>query len=171
LRVTTEQFYFTNEHLRLLSHVTTPLTRGWGFYNCCWSSPAQSFSGQSPAGLMTKFYCLRFKNPPTWRPRPPYLYPTGTGWPCYTPRHWVPFSSPLRLVGLCKTRVTYQECVFIVSLYSNGCPFIVESVTSGICLQSRCLAMIKRHNITLLFHTESLVFPSALKKLENYTIL
>jgi hypothetical protein len=27
-------------------------------YNCCWSSPAQSFSGLSPAGLMTTFYVL-----------------------------------------------------------------------------------------------------------------
>jgi hypothetical protein len=25
---------------------------------------------------------------------PPSLYPPGTGWPSYTPRHWVPFSSP-----------------------------------------------------------------------------
>jgi hypothetical protein len=23
-----------------------------------------------------------------------YLYPLGTGWPSYTPRHWVPFPSP-----------------------------------------------------------------------------
>jgi hypothetical protein len=63
-------------------------------YNYCWSSPAQSFSGTSPAGLMTTFYCLRFKTPPTRRARFPYLYPPGTGWPSYSPRHWVPFSSP-----------------------------------------------------------------------------
>jgi hypothetical protein len=61
---------------------------------CCWSSPAQSFSGPSPAGLMTSIYCLRFETPPTWRARSPYLYTPGTGWACYTPRHWVPFSSP-----------------------------------------------------------------------------
>jgi hypothetical protein len=29
-------------------------------YNCCRSSPAQSFSGPSPVGLSTIFYCLRF---------------------------------------------------------------------------------------------------------------
>jgi hypothetical protein len=63
-------------------------------YDCCWSSSAQSFSGFSPAGLMTIFYCLRFETLPTWRARSPYLYPPRTGWPCYTPRHWVPFSSP-----------------------------------------------------------------------------
>jgi hypothetical protein len=32
---------------------------------------------------------------PTWRSRSPYLYPPGTGWPRYTPGHWVPFPSPL----------------------------------------------------------------------------
>jgi hypothetical protein len=32
--------------------------------------------------------------PQTWRSRSPYLYPPGTGWPGFTPRHWVPFSSP-----------------------------------------------------------------------------
>jgi hypothetical protein len=33
-------------------------------------------------------------SPPTWRTRSPCLYPLGTGWPSYTPRHWVPVSSP-----------------------------------------------------------------------------
>jgi hypothetical protein len=63
-------------------------------YNCCWPSPAHSFSGSSIAGLMTRFYCLKFEAPPTWRARSPYLYPPGTGWPSYTPRHWVPFQPP-----------------------------------------------------------------------------
>jgi hypothetical protein len=30
-------------------------------YDCCWPSPAQSFSGPSPVGLVTIFYCLRFE--------------------------------------------------------------------------------------------------------------
>jgi hypothetical protein len=30
-------------------------------YNCCWSSPAQSFSGPSSVGLATIFYSLRFE--------------------------------------------------------------------------------------------------------------
>jgi hypothetical protein len=37
--------------------------------------------------------------PPTWTARSPCLYSPGTGWPNYTPKHWVPFSSP-RLAGL-----------------------------------------------------------------------
>jgi hypothetical protein len=63
-------------------------------YNCCWPSPPQSFLGPSPAGPITTFYCLRFETPQTWRTTSPYLYPPGTWWPSYTPRHWVPFSSP-----------------------------------------------------------------------------
>jgi hypothetical protein len=31
------------------------------FYSCCWPSPAQSFSGPSPVGLVAIFYCLRFE--------------------------------------------------------------------------------------------------------------
>jgi hypothetical protein len=30
-------------------------------YNFCWPLPAQSFSGPSPLGLETIFYCLRFE--------------------------------------------------------------------------------------------------------------
>jgi hypothetical protein len=51
-------------------------------------------AGPSVTGLVTIFYCFKFKTPPTWRARPPYSYHPGTGWPSYTPRHWVPFSSP-----------------------------------------------------------------------------
>jgi hypothetical protein len=29
------------------------------------------------------------QTPPTWRARSLYLYPPGTGWPSYTPGHWV----------------------------------------------------------------------------------
>jgi hypothetical protein len=67
---------------------------GSAVYHCCGSSPSQSFSGLSPAGLMTTFYSLRFESPPTWRAMSPYLYPPRTEWPGYTPRHWVLFSSP-----------------------------------------------------------------------------
>jgi hypothetical protein len=61
---------------------------------CCWSSPAQSFLGPSPAGLVTIFYHLTFETPPAWRTKSPYLYSSGTRWPSYTPRQWVSFSSP-----------------------------------------------------------------------------
>jgi hypothetical protein len=35
----------------------------------------------------------------------------------------------------------FHKCMFIGPLPSNGCPSIVESESSGICLLSRCLAM------------------------------
>jgi hypothetical protein len=64
------------------------------FYNCCWCSPAQSFSGPRPAGLMTTFYYLRFETPPTRGTGPCIYILRGQGGPVLPPRHWVPFSSP-----------------------------------------------------------------------------
>jgi hypothetical protein len=54
----------------------------------------QSFLGLGFAGLTILFYCLRFKNPPIWMASSPYLDLPGSGWPSYTPRHYVPFLSP-----------------------------------------------------------------------------
>jgi hypothetical protein len=34
--------------------------------------------------------CQPHAQPPTWRTRPPYLWPPGTEWSSYTHRHWVP---------------------------------------------------------------------------------
>jgi hypothetical protein len=90
LRLTTRNFFFQLNTCSHSPYVTSSLMRGW----VCWPSPAQSFSGPSPAGLTITFYCLRFKIPPTWRARSPYLYTPGTAWPSYNPTHWVPFSSP-----------------------------------------------------------------------------
>jgi hypothetical protein len=42
---------------------------------------------------MTIFYYLKFETV-TWKARSPYLCPPVTGWPSYTSKHWVPFSSP-----------------------------------------------------------------------------
>jgi hypothetical protein len=46
-------------------HVEHPLRREDEsvVYNSCWPSPAQSFTGPSPAGLMTIFYGIRFEIP------------------------------------------------------------------------------------------------------------
>jgi hypothetical protein len=59
------------------------------------ASPVQSLSGLSPTGLKVIFYYPIFESPPTWKARSPYLYPPGTLWPSYRPRHWVLFLSPL----------------------------------------------------------------------------
>jgi hypothetical protein len=67
-----------------------------------WSSPAMSFLGPSPAGLVTIFYSFRFETPSTWRARSSYniVYPPGTWWPSYTPGTGFPFRRKLRLEGL-----------------------------------------------------------------------
>jgi hypothetical protein len=96
-------------------------------YNCCWASPAQSFSDLGPTGLTTTFYCLRFETPPTWRARSLSFYPPGTGWPGYTPRHWVPFSSPPT------TRRATVE-VFDPASTRNWCIYLNQSSQS----QSQC---------------------------------
>jgi hypothetical protein len=81
---THNQYFFHLSSPGYSPYATSSLTRG----------PRQrSLSGQSPAGLMTTFYCLRFETSPTQSARYPYVYPPGTGWPDYTSRHWVPFSS------------------------------------------------------------------------------
>jgi hypothetical protein len=46
------------------------------------------------------YFTVSSETPPTWRARFPYLYLPGTWWPSYTPGHWVPFTSSLRLAGL-----------------------------------------------------------------------
>jgi hypothetical protein len=50
--------------------------------------------GSEARGTHDYIYSHRFETPPTWRARSPYLYLTGTGWPNYIPRHWVPLPSP-----------------------------------------------------------------------------
>jgi hypothetical protein len=59
-----DEIFVTLRQLRFVD-VGRPLCRKDRsvFYNCCWPSPAQSFLGPSPAGLMTIFYCLRFESP------------------------------------------------------------------------------------------------------------
>jgi hypothetical protein len=64
----------------------------------------------------------------------PYLYSPGTGWPGYTPRHWVPFSSPPTTPRATDpTENTFfccQERAFIGPLPSNGCNVTVFLRTS-----------------------------------------
>jgi hypothetical protein len=61
-------------------------------YNSCWPSPEQPFSYLSPSALVTTSAVSDSRLRQLWRPRP--RIPPGIGWPGYTPRHWVSFSSP-----------------------------------------------------------------------------
>jgi hypothetical protein len=69
LRFKTSNIFFPTEHFEIIVLMQHPLWREAGsvVYNCCWSSPAQSFSGPTSAGLVSTFYCLKFETPPTWR--------------------------------------------------------------------------------------------------------
>jgi hypothetical protein len=62
-----DQIFITARQLRFLS---LRRENGSAVYNCCWFSPAQSFLGPSPAGLVTIFYCLRFETPQPGGPGP-----------------------------------------------------------------------------------------------------
>jgi hypothetical protein len=117
-------------------------------------------AGPSPAGLMTIFNCLRFETPPTLMATSPYLHPPGTGCPGYTPRHWVPFSSPpttrRATVEVFDPASTLDNSQLLLAsgyitlvratqkshpLPRNGCPLLLRIRCRGICLLSRCLAM------------------------------
>jgi hypothetical protein len=80
-----DQILITVRHLLICCCVWRE--NGCVVYNCCWASPAQSFSEPNPAGL-------RSETSPTWRTRCLHSYAPGRGWSSYTSRHWVPFSSP-----------------------------------------------------------------------------
>jgi hypothetical protein len=70
-------------------------------YNCCWSSPAQSFSGPSSGGLMTIFYCIRLQTPSQpGGPGTRIYIPQEQGSPVTPPGTGFPFRRLLRLAGL-----------------------------------------------------------------------
>jgi hypothetical protein len=94
---------------------------GYVVYNCCWPSPAQSFSGPSPVGLATIFYCLRFETSLDWRP---LLIISRHG-----PRRKHPVFIVVAQLLLIKDLMPSNGNVFIEPLPSN-CRY----------LQSHCLA-------------------------------
>jgi hypothetical protein len=94
LRFKTSNFIFQLNTCGYSLYVTSSLMRGMGCrLQLILVLASALFSGPSPAGLMTKFHCLRFETPPTWRARSLYLYPPRTDWLGYTPKHWASFSS------------------------------------------------------------------------------
>jgi hypothetical protein len=70
------RYYFLSEHCCLKVAV---------FF--LWGALSDERTDLSRTEPVTILYCLRWDSPNL-------LYPPGTGWPSYTPRHWVPFTSP-----------------------------------------------------------------------------
>jgi hypothetical protein len=80
----------------------------------CHDSPlwAIAFLGFPYNRSFTGWSCQPHAQPPTLRTRPPYLWPPETGWPSYTPRHWVPI-----LVAFYDTHELRWECYY--RIFSN----------------------------------------------------
>jgi hypothetical protein len=76
-------------------YVTSSLTRGW----VCRLQLLLVFLSavilrSKSFGTHDDILVSQIQDSPTLRAKPLYLYTPGTGWPSYTPRHWVLFSSP-----------------------------------------------------------------------------
>jgi hypothetical protein len=64
-------------------------------FQVCWCrAPHLTRGPVCRFGIHDHILLSQFRDSPTWRARSPYLYLPGTGWPSYTPRHWIPFPSP-----------------------------------------------------------------------------
>jgi hypothetical protein len=71
-------------------HIISTLTRGWICRLQLLLVLASAVTlGSESGGTHDHILLSQFETPPTWRARPPYIYPPGTGLPSYTPRHWV----------------------------------------------------------------------------------
>jgi hypothetical protein len=90
-----DRFFFLLEiffrQLRVCYFVAPSLTRG----RVCKLLLLLVLASAVPRDSRSYFIVAILETPPTWRARSPYLYPPGTGYPSYTPGHWVPFMSPL----------------------------------------------------------------------------
>jgi hypothetical protein len=87
---------------------------GSAVYNCCWSSPAQSFSGLSPAALMTIFYCLGFETPKL-EGQVPVFTSLETGWHTTKPNRLMLFRE-ITVVS-CENRMKQTLCAQKVEPY------------------------------------------------------
>jgi hypothetical protein len=54
--------------------------------------------------IYNTFYCFRFETTSL------YLYPPGTGWPGYTPRHWVDSQTLISIIVWICTVILYNLC-------------------------------------------------------------
>jgi hypothetical protein len=123
VRSRSRSYFTTDSQYVLVSSTLVELaTRYYFLSNVSMGRPLWREDGSAICNVLTQWSeSLRTRNhtllssevPKTWSARFPYLYPPGTGWPSYTPRHWVPFTSPLT------TRRASVE-VFLPSPYLEG---------------------------------------------------
>jgi hypothetical protein len=136
--------------------VVRSLCREDGYYNCCWPSPAQSFSGPSPVRLVTIFYCLGFETSVFVASYDSQNYGGGIRprlhnsqishvSPCYnleaTDHHLKRFPSYILCLSVATKRM------FGEPLASNGLPRLF--IATKTCLASRWIAMDFRSGSTI----------------------
>jgi hypothetical protein len=116
LRFTTSNFIFQLNTCSYSPYVTSSLMSGWICpLNCCWSSPAQLFSGQIPSGLMTHLTVSDSRLPEPGGPGPPQ----ALGWLVIS--HCRAYNISARITT--KTRFPRMPGVFTSPLLRYGRPF------------------------------------------------
>jgi hypothetical protein len=115
-----DQIFITVRQLRVCWYGALSLTRGRVLYLQLLLGLASAvILGSESRWTRDRNYCLRYETPPTWRAMSLYLQPPGTGWSGYTPRHWVPFSSPpMARRATADVLTTHQLALFIT--YRHG---------------------------------------------------
>jgi hypothetical protein len=130
--------------------VGRPLWREVGsvFWMCCWPLPAQSFSGPSPLGLATIFYCLRFETSLFVASYDSQVTvevfdPASTRVIPYDPSNELFFLTILQRTRRKHSFSIVGKVCYTAPLHNNGIYSIVACVfvAAGMCLPSRCLAM------------------------------
>jgi hypothetical protein len=119
-------------------------------YNYCWPSPAQSFSGPSPAGIVTIFTVSNSRLPQRGRQGPCIYIPQEQGDPVISPGTMFPFRLLLRLSQLPEIFVSFGD-----DPTGNTASSIVAHwfIVAEMCLQHRCVAMnAERSTSTPLFY-------------------
>jgi hypothetical protein len=106
-RFTANQFVLAPNPLRLTArvffrlntcghspYVTSSLMRGWGCRLPLLLARASAFTLRSESRRThDRILLFQIRESPNLESRSPYLYPPGTEWPSYNPRHKVPFPS------------------------------------------------------------------------------
>jgi hypothetical protein len=126
--------FFSTEPLRSYSLCKSSLTRGWVSHLQLLLAVASAvILGSGSRGTHDHILLPQIRDPPPHLAgQVPEVYPPGTGWPSYTLRHWVPFSSPP------------TNCLLITSLHGphrkhHSSIVALVSVAAETYLPNRCL--------------------------------
>jgi hypothetical protein len=94
LRLTTSIFFHLNTCFHT-PYVTSSLTRGWvRSLQLLLVLASTVILSSDSRGTRDHILLSQIQDSPNLEGQVPYLRPPGTGTPSYTPRHWVPVSSP-----------------------------------------------------------------------------